>query len=211
MVGRESYIVSYILILRRFGFRWRPLVAMGRFTAVAILALAGLGVATCRVQLPCDSLLRRFPTLSIFFEHCNCSYGNWSDVMPLAGAPPPAVPVPPEECESGLKIATGVRFQRATDYNNFTCGDDGTGCEACAERREEVYSCVTDCIYETGTEATLVIEGESVRVPSSQCESGYAIPATRPLLAVGGFQCTGTRCTRCENDIEEIYMCKRDF
>ena len=182
---------------------------MGRSSALVVMLafFAGFGLASCRVQLPCDSILRTFPSLSIFFEHCLCSYGNWSDVVPLVSEV--ALPVPQTECESGLKIATGQRIQHPTGYNNNTCGENGNGCEACTEKREEVYSCVTDCQYVNVTAAEVVLQENSE--PSSQCASGFAIPGRRRLQAVGGYQCIGTRCRQCEDNWEEIHMCKYKY
>ena len=31
------------------------------------------------LQLPCDSPLRRFPSLSHFFTHCECSRSEWTE------------------------------------------------------------------------------------------------------------------------------------
>ena len=179
---------------------------MGRFSSLMIF-FAGFGLASCRVQLSCDSFLRRIPSFSIFFEHCACRFGNWSDdVVPLANEI--AVRVPLTECESGLKIATGVRIQHPIGYDNITCGENGEGCEACTDNLDEVFTCVMDCQYDMNVTAVFDGASEAIPVPQNQCSSGYAIPGRRRLQAIGGYQCVGTRCRECDDEWEQIHMCK---
>ena len=157
---------------------------MGRFTFLMIF-FVGFGLASCRVQ---------------------CRFGNWSDdVVPLANEI--AVSVPLTECESGLKIATGVRIQQPIGYDNITCGENGEGCEACTNNLDEVFTCVMDCQYDMNVTAIFDGVSEAVPVPRNQCSSGYAIPGRRRLQAIGGYQCVGMRCRECEDEWEELHMC----
>ena len=53
---------------------------MGRFLAAMLLTLSCFALVQCQVQY---SFLRRFPSLTSFFQHCECRYGNWTEVVPL--------------------------------------------------------------------------------------------------------------------------------
>ena len=140
--------------------------------------------------------------MSIFFQHCECRYGNWTDVIPLEDTPP--VAVPRNECESGLKIL-GVRYQHATGGEQC----DSNGCVPCTDRQENTTVCKTDCQYVAGSDVMPVEGVLSVKVPRNQCESGWAIPAQQYLLAVGGYKCNKTSCRVCEDKYNtELYICK---
>ena len=144
---------------------------MGRFYAISLLIFVGSTVVSGRVTLPCDHIFSRVPALSAFFEHCKCDYNEtWYDEQPLVNAP--AVRVLRTECESGMKIPKSVRYHRAVSYNGVACG---AGCEACADKREVVYECKMDCVYENITAVRSVVSSDTMRqtvnVPRSQCES----------------------------------------
>ena len=111
---------------------------MSYFFTFAVLAFSCFTLVNCQVQFPCDHILRHFPGLSGFFEHCLCRYGDWSDVVPLTDVQ--LIPVPLSECESGLKNVTGVRYQ----YGE-SCDDPG--CDVCPVKQELVFECVSKCQY----------------------------------------------------------------
>ena len=94
---------------------------MSHYFTFAVLAFASFTVVNCQVQLPCDHPLHNVPLLSRFFEHYQCQYGDWSDLVPQPGALP--VPVSHSDCESGIR-ALGVQYQYAQSCND-------PGCNAC--------------------------------------------------------------------------------
>ena len=176
---------------------------MGQLLVLALLVFSGLTLTACQVQFSCDSFLRRFPSLSVFFQHCECHYGNWTDVIPLENTS--ALVVPQTECESGLKIL-GIRYQYATGGES-SC--NSTGCVPCTDRQENATICKTDCQYVTGSDVMPLEGALSVEVPRNQCESGWAIPAQQYLLAVGGYECNQTSCRECEDKWNtQLYICK---
>ena len=165
-------------------------------------------LVSARVTFPCNHPLRLNPSLSFFFEHCNCNYGEWSEVRPLMNAP--AVRTSRQECDTGLKIPIGIRYQLAIEGSN--CSVDGTECEACVDKQELMYICATTCRYENVSDVRSVVSpetlGHTVNVPRNQCESEYVYPAGRYMRALSGYHCIGIRCMPCEDKWEDLYICK---
>ena len=172
---------------------------MGHLYPLAVLAIACFELAKCQVQFPCDHILRHFPGLSGFFEHCLCQYGDWSDVVPLAHVQ--LIPVPRNECASGMKNVTGVRYQ----YGH-SCDDPG--CDVCPVKQEVMFECVSECQYVNTRNVIHIENARPVRVPQNQCESQYALPAEQYLEAVGGYECDETHCRPCENTTITHFICK---
>ena len=108
---------------------------MGCFLAITLLAFAGFTVVTCQVQLPCNSVLRQYPSLWIYFQHCECTYsGNFTELVTLANATIHFVPS--NQCES--EIAVSARgFEEAK--GGYEC--DGEVCVQCAGRWNDTYLC----------------------------------------------------------------------
>ena len=152
----------------------------------------------CQVQFPCNHTLRGVAQYSQFFEHCQCQYGNWSDLVPQSSVQP--IPVSRSECKSGGK-ALMVRYQ----YGH-SCDDPG--CDVCPVKQEVVFECVSECEYVNDTNVTVTENATKVRVPQSQCESQYAVPAEQYLGAVGGYECNETHCKPCESKTITHYICK---
>ena len=94
---------------------------MHRLAASAAVALAWLTVATC--QLSCNSQLRLLPAFAHLFTHCDCSYSEWTEWVPIS-----STPVPRSQCSSGRAL-TEERRQRVLSGENFD------------ERREENVIC----------------------------------------------------------------------
>jgi hypothetical protein len=175
---------------------------MGYFLALhALLVFSGFTVAACeRLQLPCEHFLRPNLVFANFFEHCECQYGDWIEV-----ATPDivtAIEAPVSECDSGLKIPR-IQYQPVISGVN-TC--NGETCEECIHQYEEVFVCKTDCTYEDGS-SVAVEDADSRQVPWSQCISGQASPVDLQLVAVGGYKCSGTECSKCQDKSEKQYMC----
>ena len=176
---------------------------MERVVVFATLALAWVTVITCQVQLPCDSVLRSFRSLSRFFEHCEpeCRYGNWSDVTPVINATPVAVPF--NQCKSELALP-GERWQVTVDNTSAGCEDI----------REESYICISTCRDFTSEETHALHKFAldlyfypPVRVPSSQCRSGLSTASGRRLVVQDGYECRENHCERCPDRLEDIYIC----
>ena len=162
--------------------------------AGTVAAVAWLAVATCQVQLPCDSPLRGFPSLAMFFRHCECVYGEWTDAAPVPNSAPTTVPA--HQCRSELAMPA-KRWQLAT-----------SGYE-CENITEETYICLSTCRYSNWTDAVSYVNATTpIRVPRYQCPSEIAFQGERWQIAIAGYQCTGTQCKECEDLREETYMCK---
>ena len=74
---------------------------MHRLVALSIvLTAAWFSVATCRLQFPCDSRWRGVAGFSMFFDHCQCRYSNWTDWTIPENAT--SVVVPSDQCPSGM-------------------------------------------------------------------------------------------------------------
>ena len=153
--------------------------------AAIVLAVVFLTVASCQVQLPCDSPLRVFPSLARFFEHCECVYEE-TELGTMT--------VPAEQCRSELAV---VARQLAT-----------SGYE-CEDITEETYECVSTCQYGDWTDPVPDDNATPVPVPVTQCRSGRALPGERWQTAIGGYSCTGTQCEECQDKSEEIYICMK--
>ena len=65
--------------------------------ALAVMVMACLTVATG--QLPCDSVLRRLPSFSHLFAHCECLYSQWTDWVAIN-----RTAVPTSQCPSGSAL-----------------------------------------------------------------------------------------------------------
>ena len=160
--------------------------------AATFTVVAWLTVATCHVQLPCYSPLRIFPSLAMFFEHCECVYDEWTDVAPSPNAAPTTVSA--DQCRSEL-AKPAERWQLAT-----------SGYE-CENITEETYICLSTCQYSNWTDAVHYVNATPVSVPVYQCPSGSALPGERWKTVIGGYKCTGTQCEECQDKREEIYIC----
>ena len=155
--------------------------------AATVVAVALLTVASCQVQLPCDSPLRVFPSLARFFEHCECLYEE-TELGTMT--------VPAEQCRSELAVVVRRR-QLATS------GDE------CEDITEETYECVSTCQYGNWADAVPYDNATPVPVPVTQCPSGSALPGERWQTAIDGYECIGTQCEECQDKSEEIYLCKK--
>lgn len=171
---------------------------MERTFLSVVVVLTWIAVATCWV--PCDSPIRRIPTLSRFFKHCKtereeCVYGDWTDVKAVDINTAP-VAVPFDVCKSELALR-GERWKVAAKR--------GADCE---DRREKGYLCLSTCSYAEWTALAPNIHAPAVRVPSFQCESERALPAERQQRARGGYECNGRTCEECRDRTEERYICE---
>ena len=138
---------------------------MGRSLAAMLLTQSCFALVQCQVQYPCDSFLRQFPSLSSFFQHCECRYGNGRKLFLSS-----AVRV----SRSELQIP-GVSFQHATGGERCTA----SGCVPCEDRRETAYVCKTDCRYVNGSDVTPVEGAATVRVARRQ-DTTSIHPNSRP-------------------------------
>ena len=157
---------------------------MDRFISSLFVTFAFLSMAASQ-QLPCDSPLRRFAVLADYFAHCECRYGNWTDVVPYANAT--LIAVPPSQCSSGFAIL-GERRQEATT-------------EQCQNKTEESYVCSRSYACQYGNWSDGVVRSVNatvVGVPRNQCRSGFARQGQRWQTPISGYGC--------EDKIEEIYM-----
>ena len=155
--------------------------------AATFIAVALLTVTSCQVQLPCDSPLRVFPSLAMFFEHCECVYEE-TELGTMT--------VPAEQCRSELAVVVRRRQLATSGYE-------------CEDITEETYECVSTCQYSNWTDAVPDGNATPVPVPVTQCLSGSALPGERWQTAIGGYECTGTQCEECQDKSEEIYICKK--
>ena len=96
--------------LKQALYSWKG-IDMHRLAASAAVALAWLTVATC--HLSCNSQLRLLPAFAHLFTHCDCSYSEWTEWVPIS-----STPVPRSQCSSGRAL-TEERRQRVLSGENF--------------------------------------------------------------------------------------------
>ena len=140
---------------------------------LAVLAITNFVVANCQVQFPCDHILHNFPGLSRYFEHCQCRYGDWGDVVPLAHVQ--LIPVPRNEFKSGMKNSTGARYQHGE-----LC--DNPGCDVCPLKQEVVFGCVSACRYVNATNFTHVDQCKCHRISVKVSVHQYQLAVSRGCL-----------------------------
>ena len=93
---------------------------MYHLAASAAIAFTWFTMATS--QLPCNSQLRLIPVFSYLFTHCECSYSEWTEWVPISSTPVPSTQCPSE------RALTEERRQRVLS------GD-------CDDRTEEKVIC----------------------------------------------------------------------
>ena len=108
---------------------------MGRFIAITLLVFSVFAMAAGRLQFPCNSPLRAYPSLSIYFEHCECTYSsNYTKTI----HPESSVQVPQSQCESGWAVP-GRGFREAT--GGYECAPFVFECVVCTGKWEDFHIC----------------------------------------------------------------------